>query len=342
MTWNRIVSGVLAVAAAGALGALVCACGSGGSGGGTGLTAALSRVADTSNTRSQIYYDDTAALVELAGKRLAGTGYAPLRGLGAGGLQSAIPELQSQADINVFDEQYAISTGTPPAVVGVLAGGQNAAQVTKDLTKQGWKRHGSQLVMLPLNLSNSLAGATAGTIARVQPSGSDVIYGMQAASLSQAGSPPGKTLAQNPLISALANCLGHVVAAGIFSNYTGPPQKPAAVAVGVTSPASNASVPHAVACVAWPSSGAASRYAANLRKALSGGSSLTLNERWSALLSHASVTSIGGSQNVVEWQAQTPGSALAVFNMIDREDLPALPDCTHVPPAAQAHIIGCG
>jgi hypothetical protein len=44
---------------------------------------------------------------------------------------------------------------------------------------------------------------------------------------------------------------------------------------------------------------------------------------------------------VVDWQALTPGSALAVFNMIDREPARAA-DCTHVPPAAQAHIIGCG
>lgn len=333
-----MVSAALAVVAAGAL---VSACSSGGSGAGSGLTAALSRIADTSNTRSSIDYDNTAALVALAGKRISGKGYATLTGSGAAILQSAIPELQSQAAINMFDEQYSISAGQPPSVLGVLAGGQNSAQVTKGLTKQGWKKQGNQLVMLALNLENQLDSATGGQLARVQPSGSDVIYGMAQANLSQAGSPSGTTLAQDPLISAVANCLGNVVAAEITGKYSGPAQKPAAVAVGISSPSSSTAAPHVVACVAWPSSAAASKYAANLRKVLSSGFSPELDERWSAVLSHASVTSIGGSQNVVEWQAQTPGRAEEAFQLIESENLPALPDCSHLTRAQAAQVIGC-
>jgi hypothetical protein len=322
---------VLAALAAGAVaaGALVSACGSGGggSGGGTGLDAALSRVADNSNTRSLVLYDDTAALVKLAGKRL-GTGYGPLAGTGAGGLQSYFAVIQGQAGLRPLDEHYAISAGSPPAAVGILVGGQNADQVTRGLTRQGWKRDGARLVMLPLNLSNPLDGETAGWLSQVQPTGSDVIYGQPQADLRQAGAPAGPTLAQNPQISALANCLGDVVAAAILAVYnTGAAVKPA-VAVGVSRPASNAAVPHAVACVAWPSSDAASRYAANLRQALASGKSLASNQPWSAIVRRASVTIVGGGQNVVEWQAQTPRSPLIVFQMIFNKDLPALP---HLP-----------
>ena len=336
-----------------AAGVLVSACGSGGPGGsggsggaggfggGTGLTAALSRVADTGNTRSQIYYDHTAALVAVAGKRLSAAGYSTLVGMGAGALQADEPLLQSQAGIQLTSEQYAISAGSPPRVVGFLAGGQNAAQVTRDLTRQGWKRRGDLLVMLPLNLLNSLDGSTGGALSLVEPTGSDVIYGNQRADLSEAEAPSGTTLAQDPLVSALATCLGNVAAAEIVSGYPGPAVKPAELAVGVSTPASNSAAPHVVACAAWSSPGAASGYAANLRRALSSGSSVSAGERWSALLRHASVTSIGGRQNVVGWQAQAPGRALAVFQLIDNEDLPALPDCGRLSRAAAARVIGC-
>jgi hypothetical protein len=198
--------------------------------------------------------------------------------------------------------------------------------------------------MLPLNLSNPLDGETAGWLSQVEPSGSDVIYGQQQADLSQAGAPARPTLAQDPLISALASCLGDVVAAGIFSPFPEAALKPAAVAVGVSRPGSNAAVPHAVACIAWPSAAAASRYAVDLRKALASGYSLGSNRRWSAILRHASAITIDGSVHLVEWQAQTPGDARTIFQMVFNLDLPALPSqtvCMRVPRFVASRILGC-
>jgi hypothetical protein len=126
MAWKRAVSGDLAVAAMGAL----AACGSGGgaaSGEGSGLEAALSRLADTSNNRSLITYDDTAVLVKLTGNIISGSGYAPLIGNGVGELMADASTVQSLARINLLGERYGISAGQPPASVGVVAGGQNAA-----------------------------------------------------------------------------------------------------------------------------------------------------------------------------------------------------------------------
>jgi hypothetical protein len=303
------------------------ACGSGGGagpGGSTGLEAALARVADTSSMRSFITYDDTAALVKTAGSAYAVSGYTRLIGNGASALIPFSPTVQSQAGINVLGEQYAISAGQPPATVGLLAGGQNAAEVAKKLTGQGWKRQGQRLVMLPLSLSNPLDGETVGWLSQVQPTGSDVVYGQPQADLSLAGAPSGQTLGQDARISELANCLGDVVAADITSMYPLSTLKPSEVAVGITRPASNATVPHAVVCVSWPSSAADSQYAAALQKALSSGYSLRYDERWSAILRGASVTTVGGSQNVVQWQAQTPHDVLTVFDMLYSLDLPAL------------------
>jgi len=324
VTGKRAATLVLVVAAAGTL----AACGSGGGagpGGGTGLEAALARVADTSGTRSLITYDDTAALVKLAAGNIYETsGYARLIGNGASALIAFASMVQSQAGINVPGEQYAISAGEPPATVGLLAGGQNAAQVTQKLTGQGWKRQGQRLVMLPLSLSNALDGETAGWLSQVQPTGSDVVYGQPQANLSLVGAPSGQTLEQDPRINALANCVGDVVAADITSVYPLSTLKPAEVAVGVTRPASNAAVPHAVVCVSWATSAAAGQYAVALHQAISSGVSGRLDERWSAVLHDASVATIGGSQNVVEWQAQTPQGVLTVFNMLYSLDLPAL------------------
>jgi hypothetical protein len=324
MAWKWTVASVLAVAAAGAL----AACGSGGgaaSGGGTGLEAALSRLADTSNNRSLITYDDTAALVKLSGNTLSATGYAPLIGNGVGSLIADASTVQSLAGINLLGEQYGISAGVPPATVGVVAGGQNAALVTRKLVGQGWKRQGQRLVMLPLNLNNELDGETTGLLSLVQPTGSDVVFGLPKGNLSQAGTPAGETLEQDPRISALASCLGNVVAADITNEDPFTTLKPSEVAAGVTTPASNAAVAHAVVCVAWPSSGTAARYTSALRQALATGSSQRTRERWSAMLRDASVTTIGGSQNVVQWQAQTPQGALTVLDMVDSADLPGLP-----------------
>jgi hypothetical protein len=179
-------------------------------------------------------------------------------------------------------------------------------------------------------------------MAQVLPMGSDVVFGMPAARLSQIGSPRGATLATDPRVSALAHCLGNVVAAlGVFAggHLPGVPggylggRKPTGLAVGVTRPASNTSTPRAVVCVSWPSQRAAARYAAVLRQALSRGVSLYLNERYSTLLTHATETAIGGSQHVAEWQADTPQNAQLVFQMFINADLPAL-DCPRLGSAA--------
>jgi hypothetical protein len=65
------------------------------------------------------------------------------------------------------------------------------------------------------------------------------------------------------------------------------------------------------------------------------------NVSYSALLHHASVTDVGGSQHVIEWRADTPGNADTVLQMAEQADLPVLPDRARLPSAARARVIGC-
>jgi hypothetical protein len=324
---------------------LTCAlasCSSGGATGDTGLDKALSQVADTASTRTQISYDDTAKLVQLAGAGVGNPdGFAPLRGWGAASISQLVYTVVSDTGVNVLNEDYSISAGSPPHTVTLLHGGQNASQVTDRLTKLGWKNNGGTLTGPALASGSRTANLYALIMHLVKPSGSDLTLGAARANLSQIGSPSGKTLADDPLVSALANCLGDVVAAqiGIGGNLGG--KKPAGVAIGVRTPASKSATPRAVACVAWPTQAEATGFESNVRKALSHGLSPTANKPFSSLFGHPAVTSIGGSQNVIQWQADTPGRALLIFEMYESVDLPALPNCSLLPIADKARVIGC-
>jgi hypothetical protein len=297
-------------------------CSGGGAAGGDGLSSALGHVADTAGNRGQVYYDDTATLVRLTGPTPDySKGFAVLLGLGTSSIAATIPVLSGDTGIEVFKENFAITAGSPPAALTLLDGGQDASLVTSRLTRLGWKQDGGTLVGPSISGGSGDAPDYALPMHEVRPGGADVVFGGQGADLAQAGSPSGSTLASDPMVSALASCLGDVVAAEIFvGSLSGTPA--AAVAVGVRTPSSDTATPRAVACTAWPSQSAAARYASAARTALASGRSARTNEPYSVLLKNPVVTSLGGGQNVVQWQADTPGRADVIFQMIEEQDLP--------------------
>ncbi len=325
--------------------AAVAGCSSGGGSGSSGLDTALGRVSDTASNRAIIYYDNTAELVSLVGKSLSAesTGYGQLRGMGASSLVSFIYTMASDTGINLFDENYAITAGQNPSVaVTLIAGGQDASLVTGRMIKLGWKKDPDGTLTGPSpTAASGDGGQYALSLVKVQAENSDVLVGGPDANLSQIGSPSGTTLADDPDISALAGCLGNVVAATMYSGPSGSiTADPTEVAVGITQPASAKATPHAVVCVSWPSQAAADTYASNVRKALSTGLSPVYDRRFSAYLPHATVTSVGGDAHVVEWQAD-PADVETVFNMLNSSALPALPDCSKISRALAAQTIGC-
>jgi hypothetical protein len=68
--------------------------------------------------------------------------------------------------------------------------------------------------------------------------------------------------------------------------------------------------------------------------------SVTQKLRYAADLRNPALTIEGGSQHIVQWQADTPTGVATVFTMMQLYDLPALPSCTVVREARE-HAIGC-
>lgn len=297
------------------------------------LRQALTRVADTDGNRAQINYDDTSALVKLAGKNLGSTaGFAQLRGSGAAGLQSLAQVITSQPGIELFNADYTITAGSPPSQVGLLAGGQSGGSITGNLTKVGWRQQGNTLVgpsPLAAGGDQQETAMLALNLARVRTNGSDVTYGEASADLDQVGSPKGRTLADDPVVGAAAQCLGDVVAADVMAPYQGG-RKPTVLAVGIRRPASNTATPHVVVCAGWPDQAAAGVYLTAVRQQLTSGLSIRTDSRYDTLLHSPSVQNVGGDQHLVRWEADTPGNAQLVFTMTESVDLPALPDCSEL------------
>ncbi|GAB3928776.1 hypothetical protein GCM10011575_13340 [Microlunatus endophyticus] len=283
----------------------------------TGLKSALARISDTAANRNGVYYDDTAGLTKLTGDSPA-EGFGPLLGFGASSLSSMGKPLRDDTGIDVAGESYAISAGQPPRALTVVAGGQDGRQVTSRLTKLGWKSAAGALTAPSVTATYGIQ------LAKVRPDGSDVIIGGTGADLDRAGDPDGATLADDALTSALAGCLGDVVTAYFVSGSTVTSSGMTELAAGIARPASASATPRAVVCTAWSSPGTASRYAAAARTDLKSGTSDASNRPYSSLLKNSGVTSVGGRQNVVRWQADTPGNASMIFTMVVQRDLPGL------------------
>jgi len=337
--------GILCPAVAAVSGLVLLTACSGGSSGTTGLESALGHIANTSGNHSQIWYDDTSALVKLAGASPGSSkGFALLRGIGTGGLVSYATELPGRTAVKVLSENYAISAGSPPSNLTLISGGQDAGRTATDLTRLGWARKGGRLVAPPVKSArgNEFTASLSLEMAQVSDgSGPDITVGGKSADLGQAGSPQGQTLAQSPVIKALAGCLGNVVAASIGTYSSGSHPAPSEVATGVLTPASNSSVPHVVTCAAWPTAAAASAYQHNLAKALRSGEAYSRGEPFAQLLTHSAVRTAGGPWHIVAWRASTPQNAQLVFQLAESEDLPALPDCQRLPPQAVRQVPGC-
>ena len=318
-----------------------CSSGSGSAAVSGTLGTALGHVADTANNRGSIYFDDTAELYRLTGPSPNyGKGFAPLIGWGASDAGQYQQVLSGDTGIDLSKESWAISAGLPPAMATLVDGGQDASLITSRLTRLGWKQAGGSLAGPSPTAASGNGAYYALFMATVRASGADVAFGGSGASLAQVGSPSGATLASNPQVSALASCLGSVVAAFIQVGGNLGGRSPSGLALGVRTPVSNTATPQAVACVAWPTQAAADQFATDVRDALSTGKSAARNESYATLLPHSSVTIAGGGQNIVQWQASMPG-ALEVFQMLEARDLPALPDCGRLRAFHTPGVYGC-
>lgn len=299
------------------------------------LNGALAHVADTANNRSAIYFDDTAELYRLTGPSPDyGRGFGVLIGWGASSITEYAPSLPADTGIDLFKESFAITAGSPPTTLTLIDGGQDASLVASRMTRLGWKPAGGALAAPSLTAASGNGVNYARPMTTVRADGANAAFGGAGAELSQIGSPTGPTLASDPQVSALASCLGAVVAAEFYVGQEVGGKSPAALAAGVRTPASGTDTPRAVACAEWPTEEAASQYAAGLHSALSTGKSVT-GESYATLLTQSNVSAIGGEQHMVQWTASTPARADQVFQLLEDNDLPGLSAC------ARPSISGC-
>jgi hypothetical protein len=320
---------------------------SGGTGSGPGATRlrqALSRVAATDDTRIWVGYDAIAELTKVVGKRPGrGFGLLLLQGIGLG--PSEALNAPTDTGIAPLDADYGIEAGKQPQTVTVLVGGQQADRIGTSLTTLGWARNGDRYVAPdPAQLKNTGRKAGYGlTFAQVRPDGSDVAFGRAGTDLGTAGHPsPGRTLADDQAMAALAGCLGDVAVANLTTWYgfvtTQRPVAPArvphgvqvnkltAVAVGVRAPKSTSDTPRAVVCTAWADRAAADGYAGAVPGVLTDAKSQTTGLPYAQMLTHPQITKVGGDAHVVQWTADEPNAdeSRLVLQMLVHADLPGL------------------
>ncbi|WP_327003338.1 hypothetical protein OHA72_51095 [Dactylosporangium sp. NBC_01737] len=210
----------------------------GAAGAGQVFLTALGRIVATDATRTAVRFSDSAALGGLGGDWTALAGY---------GATDAVLAQAQGAGIRSTQARYAVTAGTGPAVTGpvvtVLSGGQDPAAVKTALTAKGWTADGDRLVA---------PAAAGGAYPMVRAIGSDVLMGRDAALLATADQ--AKSLAADPVLRSLAECLGGVVVA----QYADTPAD--TIAVGALRSGDGRT--HAVVCSAWPSPSAAQGAAA--------------------------------------------------------------------------------
>ena len=285
----------------------------------TPLVRALDRIAATDATRHRIEFDDTAALTTLGGD--SATGFGSLALTGAYSLSVDLPTVEKSTGLRPRSASYTITGGQAPAAVTLVAGGQDADEVEEQLAAFGWKADGNELVAPPLGQGGGDTTLPV-HLARVLAEGSDVAYAGTDGRLSDVAGADGNTLADDRRVAALAGCLGDVVAARFAVGEQ--QDSPTMVAVGVRRPKASTDTPGAVACVSWPTSAAADAYTAELRDALARGTTRLRGDAYSELLKSSAVLEIGGDEHVVAWQADTPGSAFQVFELLLRNELPVV------------------
>ncbi|WP_433817666.1 hypothetical protein [Actinomadura scrupuli] len=298
------------------------ATGCGSDGDGTALERALSKVPAGQPARTSVSFDDTAGLTKVAGKGSGSSdpgSYAGLRGYGSGPVLAYSSQVKG---LTPAAATFTVTAGTPPRAVSLLSGGQDSGQVADKLTAAGYRRDGKNLAAPGLGAVKdpTFAGLTL-SMAKFRASGHDIAYGGSGADLSDLGSPSGKSLADDPLIKPLADCLGDVVAAD-FEPMHGASGS-VEFAVGVRRPSSGTSVPQVVGCGAFSTAAQANDYRG--RAADPQGVSARTREPWTKLLPGLRADVPGGPRHLVRWTATSPGRVRLVFDMLRALDLPGLP-----------------
>jgi hypothetical protein len=294
----------------------------------TSLRGALEHITANDNTRAWVEYGRPKALLAANGGSPAKSPYAGASGYGESDLANYAKLLPPLVGFDPTTADVAVSAGQPPTHAGWLIGGVDASQVEQALTKLGAKKDGATLRLAPddqtdLNgpLSKQLQGRM--TILNVvSADGTSLRYGTSSASLDLVGTGSGSTLGSDTTVVAVADCLGDPLAAVLTDQPAGPSGSHREIGIGVTG--TSASDATEQLCVATGSRDEATAMRTRLQTALTSGKSQRQNEKWSDLLTNASVDLQPG--NVVRLTAHPApdGPATTLFQALVNKDLDSL------------------
>lgn len=275
-------------------------------GGESGLLEALGKVRATDSTRGYVEYGNVAAtraLHEADRER-----FVTLTGFGMGNLRTYYKVVSEDLAFDPLTMRAAIMAGNPPGWSAIIWGDYDVNAVNNRFAGLGIERasNGDTTTWTTsadgtIDLNRpivKIAGAT--TLNNVRTAPGSFAFSPTRDTLSWVTDPGGDTLAKDPTMKTLAQCLGDVVAA-IITRAEG---RTESVAVGVRAPSTTDVTD--VICVA-----PGTRDPASIRDhatgQLAGGQSPQANRPWSELLPNAKVETASLPDPVVRITA-TPGA----------------------------------
>ncbi|GAA2609472.1 hypothetical protein GCM10010399_45370 [Dactylosporangium fulvum] len=268
---------------------------------GTTLVTALGRIAATEYSRRHVRFSDNDAI------RKIGNMWEEMAGYGSQDL--VMLELQGEFGLRNGQARYAVTAGESPGRLVVLAGGQDASKIRSALTAKGWTADGDRLVAPKQSADAEVIGAKS-LLPQVRLAGDEMLVGSDTAPLTDVVTDPGKSLAADPAVRSLADCLGDVV----LAELAGP------VAVGVPRPSAGGKI-RAVVCSSWDSDASATAAAQRQRTAYSSGRSRSAPDTpYAELFRDVDVTATG---RMVRVEATVAGPSTVLDAFVQR-DLPAL------------------
>ncbi|MFB9445467.1 hypothetical protein Dvina_19155 [Dactylosporangium vinaceum] len=276
----------------------------------TPFLTALGRISATDNTRKQIVFSETAAMVKLTEGRWSQ--------MSVRGAQPFGPEME-QFGIVTKAANWSITAGAPPSHVMVIDGGQDTALVKSSLQKLGYTLDGD-ILKAPTDYNEALTASIAPLLPQARVTGSDVLVAGRSGTFTDVTTDAGTSLAADARVKAIVDCLGDVVTADIYTTFKAVP----AVAVGVRRPQTSAATAQAVVCTAWTSTDAAKVAASQQENAYATGSSRRSQKAYNSMYSTVTVKVLDGPQHLVQ-VLSTAGSPSYVFDQLNTRDLPGVP-----------------
>jgi hypothetical protein len=293
-----------------------------------------------SQTSDSITFGDTTQLAEAnGGSGAAHTG--PLAwtlGFGADQLGEYSSILPPLTGFDPSSATSAISVGNPPNLVSVLYGSFDPAAIGTKLAAWGYHKQDRgggvtawvfaddhKIDMTKLDPDTGVGPGMGGWLNVIWVSKTSIAYGRATSDLAAAVPAQSTSLADDPMIGSLADCLGSPLAVMLL---TGQKQIQSSavtgIAFGITG-TGTADLQEEI-CVAAPDAAGAQTLAAGFTKAVGSGFDYRLAQPFSAMFSAPQTKVIGGSAHVVRLSAKPVAGQdpTVLFKMVQESDFLSL------------------